>query len=126
MENIVKCANKTLSHFFFKLLKYMVSSGFVLIIKLILFFSIVIGFSIYNAASIKKQNNKKLNNFPPWHSDCPDNWVKVANQCKNPETGELVSFNKLTSNMTEEEKKDFLCLWTKDNQVSWIGIDNSC
>lgn len=126
MQNIAKCANKTLFHFFFKLLKYMISSGLILIIKLVLFFGIVIGFTINNALNLNKQTAKKEKNFPPWINDCPDNWIKLADQCKNPKTGVLVNFNKETSNMTKEEKKEYLCTWAKENQASWIGVDNTC
>ena len=104
----------------------MINLSFVLIIKLFLFFGIVIGFTIYNVVKINKQNKKNEEDFPPWHSDCPDNWLKLEGRCKNPKTGSLVNFEKETSNMTEKEKKQYLCLWAKENEVSWIGIDNSC
>ena len=37
-----------------------------------------------------------------------------------------VNFRKLTGGMSKNEKNEFLCQWAKDNEMSWIGIDNIC
>lgn len=108
----------------------MVSQILFFTLKLIIFFSIVISSSLYYYRKLKDTKEKQADDFPPWISECPNNWVKIENMhkisCKNPRNGRQVNFKKLTNGMTKKEKNEFLCQWTKDNDMSWIGVDNIC
>ena len=46
-------------------------------LKIIIFLTIVISSTVYCLKQFKNENEKKIENFPPWTSECPDNWVKV-------------------------------------------------
>ena len=57
----------------------MVSQNFFLTIKIIIFLVIVLGSVFYHLKKQRDEKQKEIDNFPPWTSECPDNWVKVEN-----------------------------------------------
>ena len=99
-------------------------------IKLFLFFAIVIGSTIHYYKKFKNEKEDEIKNFPPYVSECPDNWIKIKTkngvECKSRVTGKIENFKKMTENLDKREARELLCQWVHDNNESWIGIENLC
>jgi|TARA_B110001469_G_C9581781_1_gene288570 hypothetical protein len=102
----------------------------VLMLKLLLFICIILGYVSYRVYVNYKSDNKTFF-FPPWPSKCPDLWeVHHSGGCYNIKG--LGHCNKNDIAMFDEpifNGKDslyFKCKWAHNCNVSWEGIDKLC
>ena len=101
----------------------------VLMLKLLLFISIIVGYVGYKVYKNYKSTDKSFL-FPPWPAKCPDLWEVHEKGCDNvKKLGHCNKEDLATFDAPIYKGKDSLyykCKWAHNCNVSWEGIDKLC
>lgn len=101
-------------------------------LKIAVVLAIIIGYGIYIIVKYRKESEEK---FKIVRAKCPDYWevldnnkcknVKKLGQCSNTEDNNIMDFS---DDMYKHPKNGnyFKCVWAKNCEVSWQGIDLIC